>query len=114
MQVWSVGLSAHSLHACGVNEFSNSTFRYFANGLELITALRENTLGRLAILLTLRLPVLDGLGVIRLLQQEGWIDQHHFILTAPTLPESERLQLETWNVQVVTDPGVVNPAGSTT
>lgn len=101
MQVWSVGLT----QKCGkiplFKQFPDSSFRYFNNGLELITALREHTAGRLAIFLNLHLPVLDGLGVIRLLQQEGLIDRHQFILSAPALHHDDRRQLEAWQVQLV-------------
>jgi len=100
MQLWSVGLrdDITGLHH---NGRTASLFRHFNNGLELIIALREHAAGRLAILLTLRLPILDGLGIIRLLQQEGMIDRHHFILAAPDLSAVEQQFLDQWQVETV-------------
>lgn len=101
MHIWSVGVEREALPGTSVHEDSTCYFRYFSNGLDMITALRENTLGTLCILLKLRLPVVDGLGIIRLLQQEGWIDKHHFILAAAELPAQEKQQLDAWQVQVL-------------
>lgn len=101
MQVWSVGFAENALHKSGLKKFSALTVRYFNNGIELITALRENTLGRLSIFLNIQLPIIDGLGIIRLLHQEGLIDQHEFILSAPTLSEADMQLLKTWQVEIV-------------
>ncbi len=103
MHIWSVGVEREALPGTSVRQHSACYFRYFSNGLDMITALRENTLGTLCILLNSGCLLLTDSGLSAFCNRRAGSINIILFSPLPSYPPlKKKKQLDKWQVQVLT------------